>query len=250
MKKIIALPLIVLLLSFSFLREKPVRVYMIGDSTMSFYKPKHSPVTGWGMPFAYFFDSSVTVINAAQSGRSTRTFREEGFWQPIVNNLRPGDYVLIQFGHNDEASGKQAYTPEDVFKANLIRYVTETRGKGASPVLITPVARRKFDNAGRIRETHEVYSALVRDVAQAYKVPLIDLDIKSQQFLQQLGPEQSKLLFNYLEPGENPHYPEGNIDDTHFNELGARRIAEIVLAEIGTLKLELANRIYRPEPDK
>jgi lysophospholipase L1-like esterase len=111
--------------------------------------------------------------------------------------------------------------------------------------LLTPVARRKFDSTGHIQETHAVYAQIVRDVAKENNVPLIDLSEKAKTLYQQLGPEASKYLFNYLVPGEHPNYPEGKQDDTHFSELGARKIAEIVLAEIKNQKLELAERILK-----
>jgi lysophospholipase L1-like esterase len=207
---------------------------------------KAYPETGWGMPFSYFFDSSVTVDNRAKNGRSTRTFIEEGLWKPVVDNLQAGDYVFIQFGHNDEVSTKKSFTTEEEFQNNLSRYVTETRSKKAIPVLLTPVARRKFDSTGHIVGTHEVYAELVRTVAKKYNVPLIDHDKKSQVLLQQLGVTTSKLLFNHLTPGEHPNYPDGKIDDTHFSELGARKMAELVLAEIKNLKFGLAEKIYKP----
>ena len=241
-----AIIIVPFLLSFLLYQKKQVTVYLIGDSTMCLFGPAQSPLTGWGMPFANFFDSSVTVKDKAESGSSTRTFIEENLWKPVEDSLRPGDYLLIQFGHNDEVPTKDSYTTEKDFKANLIRFITAARNKGANPVLITPVARRKFDDSGNIQETHEPYSTFVRNVALEYKVPLIDLNKKSQHLLQELGPEKSKFLFNHLAPGENPHFPEGNEDNTHFNELGARKIAEIVLAEIKTLKLELADRIVKP----
>jgi lysophospholipase L1-like esterase len=197
------------------------------------------------MPFAYYFDSTVTVDNRAKNGRSTRTFIEEGRWKSVVENLHEGDYVLIQFGHNDEVPTKKSYTPEDQFKDNLVKFVTEARIRKAIPVLITPVARRKFNAEGRIEETHAVYTQLVKDIAAQYNVPLIDLDQKSQELVQQSGLENSKYLYNYLSPGENPHYPEGREDNTHFSELGARKIAEIVLHQIKNLHLELGDRIAK-----
>ncbi|GAB4034371.1 rhamnogalacturonan acetylesterase [Spirosoma gilvum] len=227
-----------------------ITVYLIGDSTMSIKQVKAYPETGWGMPFAYFFDETVTVDNRAQNGRSTRTFIEENRWQPVADNLKEGDYVFIQFGHNDEVPTKKSYTTEADFRANLIRFITETRAKKATPVLITPVARRKFDEAGKIEGTHTVYSEQVRNVAADKNTPLIDLDTQSQQLLQQFGVENSKLLFLQLAPGEHPNYPEGKEDNTHFSELGARRMAEIVLANIKSLKLDLADRIVKPEKAK
>jgi lysophospholipase L1-like esterase len=233
------------LMAFTTREQTKIKVWLIGDSTMSIKDVKAYPETGWGMPFKNFFDSSVTVDNRAKNGRSTKTFLSEGLWKPVVENLSEGDYVLIQFGHNDEVKTKASYSTESEFTANLTRYVLESRSKKAVPVLITPVARRKFDSLGHIVSTHEVYAELVRRVASDLHVPLIDLDKKSQALLQQMGPETSKFLFNYLEPGEHPNYPDGKMDDTHFSELGARRMAEIVLAEIRFLKLDLADRIVR-----
>jgi lysophospholipase L1-like esterase len=243
--------LITLLFLMAFeLPPKKIKLWLIGDSTMANKEIKAYPETGWGMPFANFFDSTVVVDNRAKNGRSTQSFIDEGLWKPVVDNLNEGDYVFIQFGHNDEVPTKKTYTTEEQFKTNLIRYVNETRSKKAIPVLITPVARRKFDSAGRIMGTHEVYSQIVRDVAKQLNVALIDLDKRSQALLQQFGPESSKLLYNHLEAGENPNYPEGKIDDTHFSELGARKMAEIVLASVRELKLGLADHIYQPSVKK
>ena len=232
-----------LLMLFAFSERNKITVYLIGDSTMADKEVKAYPETGWGMPFHYFFDSTVTVDNRAKNGRSTRTFIEEGRWQPVVENLKEGDYVLIQFGHNDEVPTKKSYTTEDQFKANLTKFVTESRSKKAIPILITPVARRKFDADGKIEETHAVYTQLVKEVANKYDVPLIDLDKESQELVQHFGPDASQYLYNHLEPGENPHYPEGRADNTHFSELGARKMAEIVLHDIEKLNLGLAQHI-------
>jgi lysophospholipase L1-like esterase len=241
----IAAAALLTLLSFLLPQKKKIKVWLIGDSTMSVKDVKAYPETGWGMPFAYFFDSTVTVDNRAQNGRSTKTFLNEDRWQPVVDNMQEGDYVFIQFGHNDEVPTKASYTTQDEFKTNLIKYVTDTRNKKATPVLLTPVARRKFDSTGKIEGTHDVYSAIVRTVAKENNVALIDLDKKSQELLQELGVEKSKDLFNQLLPGEHPNYPEGKEDNTHFNELGARKMAEIVLSQIRILHLELADRIIK-----
>lgn len=224
-----------------------ITVFLIGDSTMSEKETKAFPETGWGMPFRYFFDSTVVVENHAKNGRSTRTFISEDRWQPVVDNLKKGDYVFIQFGHNDESVEKQdRYTTPEQYKANLELFVQQTRLKKAIPVLLTPVARRRFDEKGNIVESHAVYSEVARKVAKEQKVAFIDLDEKSQELYQQFGKENSKLLFLQLKPGEHPNYPEGRDDNTHFNELGARLIAQIVLEEIRNLKLELADRIVKP----
>jgi len=230
------------LLLFLF-EKKPIKVYLIGDSTMANKNTRAYPEHGWGMPFVYYFDSTVTIDNRAQNGRSTSSFLAENRWQPVVNQLKEGDYVFIQFGHNDEVPTKAVYTKPEMFTANLVKYIMETRSKKAFPVLLTPVARRKFDSTGHIMGTHEQYSALVRAIARQQNIPLIDLDKNSQDLLEKYGPDMSTLLFNHLDKGEHPNYPEGKIDDTHFNELGARVMAGLVVAEIKNLKLELADRI-------
>jgi lysophospholipase L1-like esterase len=250
MKKILIIALFFLTATAFAPSGDKTTVYLIGDSTISIKETKAYPETGWGMPFAYFFDSTVVVDNRAKNGRSTRTFIEEGLWGPVVENLKKGDFVFVQFGHNDEVQTKKSATTEAQFTANLTRYIADTRAKGAVPLLITPAARRKFSADGRIEGTHDVYAALVREVAAAHKVPLIDLDKKSQALIQSFGVEGSKMLFNHLQPGEHPNYPEGKSDDTHFSELGARRMAQIVLAEIKSLQLPLAAHIYQPPVKK
>lgn len=244
MKKFLLLPL-VFLAAFA-LPPRKTQVWLIGDSTISVKDVRAYPENGWGMPFTHFFDSTVEVNNHAKNGRSTRTFIEEGLWKRVIENVADGDYVLIQFGHNDEVETKKSYTTREQFVANLERYVSETRAKKANPVLLTPVARRKFDSTGTVVSTHEVYANLVRAAAKKNNVPLIDLDAKSQALLQAMGVEASKHLFNHLQPGEHPNYPDGKVDDTHFSELGARKMAQLVLAEIRALKLPLAERIYQP----
>ncbi len=234
------------ILSFLITPQKKNKVWMIGDSTMCYYGPERAPLTGWGMPFATFFDSTIQFDNRARGGRSTRTFISENRWQPISDSLLEGDYVLIQFGHNDEAKEekyKDRYTPPEDYRKNLIRFITETRNRKAFPLLITPVSRMRFDKQGKALETHTEYSAIVREVGKDQNIPVIDLDKESRELYQKLGPEATKLLFMQLEPGEHPFYPEGAKDNTHFNELGARKMAQIVLADIRSLQLELAKHI-------
>jgi len=237
------------LLAFSPVQKKKVTLYLIGDSTIANKEIKAYPETGWGMPFKYFFDSTVVVDNRAKNGRSTRTFLSEKLWQPVEEKLQEGDYVFIQFGHNDESKEKvDRYTSPEDYKKNLVRFITETRAKKANPILLTPVSRRKFDKDGKIQETHIEYSKLVLEVAKEMNTPVIDLDTKSRELLQRFGEENSKLLFLQLETGEHPNYPEGKIDNTHFNELGARKMAQLVLTGIKDLHLELSDRIVKVKP--
>jgi lysophospholipase L1-like esterase len=240
------IPLGLFLMAFAMPQKKKIIIWMCGDSTMSIKEKKAYPETGWGMPFVYFWDSTVTIENLAKNGRSTSSFRNEGLWKKVLDNTNEGDYVFIQFGHNDEVPTKKTYTTEAEFKNNLRQYVSEARSKKATPILLTPMARRKFDAAGKIEGTHDVYSQIVRDVAKEEKVILFDMDKITQQLYQQFGVENSKLLFLQLKPGEHPNYPDGKEDNTHFNELGARLVAQAVLSEIKKQIPELAERIVKP----
>jgi lysophospholipase L1-like esterase len=226
--------------------SKPT-LWLIGDSTISIKETRAYPETGWGMPFAHFFDTTIRIENRAKNGRSTKSFREEGLWDAALPQIKEGDYVLIQFGHNDEGKEKVGrYTTPDEFEANLRRYVQETAERKAHPVLITPVSRRYFDSQGQVKETHPDYSGRVKKVAESLHVPLIDLDQKSRALYQQMGPDGSRLLFNHLQPGEHPNYPEGKKDDTHFNELGARLVAQLVLAELRAMHHPVTQYLAAP----
>ena len=238
--------ILITLLAFA-LPEKSIKIFMAGDSTIAIKETKAYPETGWGMPFVYFWDSSVTVVNRAKNGRSTKTFLSEGLWNSIYTEAKEGDYVFIQFGHNDESPDKkERYATPDTFKMNLTRFIKEARDKKAIPVLLTPVARRRFDKDGKAIESHVQYSALVHEVAKETNVLFIDLDEKSRALYQQFGAENSKLLFLQLKPGEHPNYPDGRDDNTHFSEMGARLIAQLVLQEIKTTIPELYARIRKP----
>ena len=244
------LPLLIVffLLSAMTVPDDRITVYLIGDSTIADKRPGAFPETGWGTPFKTFFDSTVIVDNRAKNGRSTRTFISQNLWQPIADRLEEGDYVFIQFGHNDEAKDKSdRYTSPEDYKRNLRMFVSETRKKKANPILLSPVTRRRFDGQGNILETHATYSPLVKEVAEETNTPFIDLDKQSRDLLQEFGEADSKYLFLQLARGEHPNYPEGKNDNTHFNELGARKMAQIVLGGIIDLHLDLAGRIVNAQ---
>ena len=226
--------------------DHPV-LYLVGDSTMSKKEVSAYPETGWGMPFVHFFNSSLKIENHARNGRSTRTFIQEGRWETILEKLEPGDFVFIQFGHNDEVQTKPRSTKPEEFQMYLRQYVEDSRSAGATPVLLTPITRRKFDEEGNPQETHKEYSALMREVADSMDVALIDMDRKSQKLMGEVGAEASKLLFLQLKSGQHPNYPEGIIDNTHFSETGARMIAELVLEGMQELDLDLNRYIRKAE---
>ena len=242
MKKVVllfALPLFAFLMP----QKKKIKLFIAGDSTASIKEVKAFPETGWGMPFVYFWDSTVTVVNKAKNGRSTSSFQTEGLWKQIMDEASEGDYVFIQFGHNDEVPTKKTATTPEQFKVNLKKFVTETREKKAIPVLLTSMARRKFDSTGKIIGTHDEYMKITRAVAKEENTVLFDMDMITQQLYQQFGPENSALLFLQLKPGEHPNHPKGKDDNTHFNEFGARLVAQLVLKEIRSQLPELAARI-------
>lgn len=226
--------------------KNKITIFMAGDSTMAIKETKAYPETGWGMPFQYFFDSSVTIVNKAKNGRSTKTFISEGLWESIITNVKEGDYVFIEFGHNDESKEKvERYTTPDEYKTNILRFINETKAKKGNPVLLTPVSRRKFKD-GIAAQTHEIYSELIRSIAKETGVLFIDLDEKTRLLYQQFGEQYSKYLFLQLKPGEHPNYPDGKEDNTHYNELGARLTAQLVLEELRLAKSDLVNRLYIP----
>ncbi|MEY2881802.1 MAG: Rhamnogalacturonan acetylesterase RhgT [Verrucomicrobiota bacterium] len=241
MKSLLARLLVWLALVASAGAADAPRVFLAGDSTMA-DKPLDLPERGWGMALGAFFKDGVAVQNHAMNGRSTRSFLDEGRWQKILDALRPGDAVIIQFGHNDEKieDPKRGTDPQTTFPENLRRFVRETRAKGATPILATPVARRKFDAAGKLTATHGAYPAAVRAVAAEEKTPLLELERATSAWLQAVGDEPSRKFFMWIEPGQFAKIPDGRKDDTHFVEAGATKVAELATAQIRELKLPLA----------
>ncbi len=219
-----------------------ITVHLAGDSTMAEKLPQRRPETGWGEMLPHFFDTArVRFVNHARNGRSTRTFISEGRWQAITDSLRAGDYVFIQFGHNDASKDRvDRFTTPDEYRRNLTRFVTETRAKGATPVLLTPVMRRRFHSTGDFYDTHREYPDIVRSIASNERVVLIDMHRKSEQLLRLFGARASIDLFLHLEPGENPNYPRGLRDDTHFSPFGAKIIASLAAEGIRESGLGLA----------
>jgi len=222
----------------------------VGDSTMCLYDDSRFPQQGWGMPFVHFFNDTVEIKNYARGGRSTKSFVDENRWQPIVDSLQAGDYVLIQFGHNDAANSKNhpnRYTSPAAYKKYMAKYISDTKAKIANPVLISPVTRWEFDAEGKAMESHEPYLKALIDVSKEYRVPMIDLDTKSRKLLDKMGQECSRHLYMYFEKGEFFKFPDGYPDNTHFTEFGARKMAEIVINEILAQDLKLTQYLIKPK---
>lgn len=205
-----------------------MQLFLAGDSTVSNYDASSAPRAGWGQKIGELLNPGILVRNEAVSGRSSKSFVEEGRLQRILEYIRSGDYLFVQFGHNDQKPDERYTDPYGTYQAYLRRYIDSARLKNAHPVLITPVQRRSFDSEGRLRNTHGDYPDAVRQLADELHVPLIDLTETSGRLLQSMGAESAKKLFLWLKPGEHPNYPDGVEDNTHFCEYGAGEIAGLV----------------------
>lgn len=243
MKNILLLCLCLSFLAFHSGEDK-IRIFLIGDSTMASKLPTDAPETGWGMVLPQYFSEAVEVQNHAVNGRSTKSFRSEGRWGKVLEQMRPGDWVLIQFGHNDQKNTDTTRyaAPQTDYRKNLTRYIEEARAKGGKPILLTPVMRRKFDEKGQFVDTHGEYPQVVREVAKALGVPLIDMHAQSRVVIEKMGVEGSKSLFMHLPGKMYSKFPEGKIDDTHFSQYGASVMASLAaggIKEIGNPLLGL-----------
>ncbi|HWA24507.1 MAG TPA: rhamnogalacturonan acetylesterase [Lacunisphaera sp.] len=217
------------------------QVYLAGDSTMANYAEKN-PQRGWGMALGRHFVDPAMVHNLAISGRSTKSFIARGNWEKLLAEIQAGDFVIIQFGHNDEKV-ELPKTGTDVateFPENLRRMVRDVRTKQAVALLATPVARRKFDREGRLVATHGAYPDAIRAVARELDVPLLDLERATMAWLQEEGVEASKKYFVGLTPGAHPGSTDTAPDNTHFLAPGAEKVAALAVAEIRASKLPLA----------
>lgn len=237
---------------FAFSQKPMIVVYLAGDSTMAQKQADKRPETGWGEYLqSQFDDCCVKVENHAQNGRSTKSFIDEGRWQAIVEKLKKGDYVFIEFGHNDQKTEdpRRFADAETGYRNNLVRFIADVRARRAFPVLLTPVVRRRFDESGKFFDTHGKYPDAVRTVARELNVPLIDMHRKSESLLKKLGPEDSKKLFLILAERESANYPKGIEDNTHFSAFGAENMARLAAAGIREAKIKLAKYLVKPERD-
>ena len=226
-------------------QEKPT-LYLIGDSTMSDKKDSDkNPEHGWGQMLPQLMTSEINIENHAVNGRSTRSFISEGRWKEVKSKLKPGDFVFIQFGHNDQKVKDSARftNPFTQYRDNLERFVKESREKGATPVLFSSIVRRNFNEEGVLVDTHGEYPLVTRMVAEYLEVLFIDLQLMTEQLEIAYGPEDSKKLHVHLDPGEDAYEPEGRHDDTHLSENGATIVASLALQEIAAKNLKLEKYI-------
>jgi lysophospholipase L1-like esterase len=214
--------------------SKTPTVYVIGDSTASVYTSDLYPRMGWAQPLQDFFaPACATISDKALSGRSSKSFWDEGDWTPIKNGLRAGDYVIIQFGHNDEKSDDSTrYTePFTTYEDYLSKYIDDTVAKGAFPILATPINRNNWSGS-TLQDTHGNYPVAMRELAQKRKVTLVDATALTKGYFERIGQSATTKLFMNLAAGEFPNYPDGNTDNTHLQEKGARIVAQLVLADL------------------
>lgn len=212
-----------------------ITIYTIGDSTMADKpNPDENPERGWCQLLPEFLNDKATVKNHAVNGRSTRSFIDEKRWDSVYNQLKKGDYIFIQFGHNDQKENAPArYTnPHTAYRNNLIKFVKEAREKEAKPILFTSIVRRNFNEEGTLIDTHGAYPLETRLVAQELDVPLIDLQYATEQLEESYGPEGSKKLHLHYHPNELPYDLEGKEDDTHLSVLGATEVAKLALEQL------------------
>ena len=230
---------LILLLLFSplafLLQNDEITIYLVADSTVADKPFKNgNPEKGWGQVFPLYLKDGIRIDNHAVNGRSTKSFMDEGRWDKVLSLISPGDYVIIEFGHNDQKiKDPKRYTdPDTAYRANLKKYIADTRAKGGKPVLATPIVRREFDEQGKLVDTHGKYPDVVRQVAKEEKVPLLDLEAKTRELLINYGEESSKQLFLHINPGEYSSLPDGRADDTHLSPYGAFRVCDLVVEEI------------------
>ena len=210
--------------------EKITNVFLAGDSTVT--DQARPPWSAWGAMLPMYFDERVAVANLASSGRALRSFRAEKRLQKLCELLQPGDYVFIQFGHNDQKERGAGIGAFESYTDDLNDYIDQIQKRDGQPVLVTPVVRRRFDREGHFYDTLGDYPEAVRRVAKARNLPLIDLHRMSRELIESLGPERSKAIYLHVPAGTYPDQDEAIKDDTHFSEHGAREMAKLVVAGI------------------
>lgn len=227
--KVLFVSVICALLAIACAEQKPLNVYMIGDSTMADrYDTTETPERGWAQVFPTFLNPKVTVYNHAKNGRSTKSFLDEGRWQVVMQTLGEGDVVVLQFGHNDaKVSDSTRFADPVQYAKNLQLMISQAKSVGAKPIVCSPIARRHFKQ-DTLQYVHGRYPEFAKRVADEEQVPYVDMTTLTMEWLQPLGDEGSQPYFAYiLQPGEYSKYPEGKTDNTHLREAGAVAVAQI-----------------------
>lgn len=218
-------------------------IYLAGDSTMCFYPAKRFPRLGWGMMMQSKCKPGTKVFNFAQGGRSSMSFITEKRWEKIRKSAKKGDFVIIQFGHNDGHRGEKnlyrATDPQTTFKLYLKLYIAEARARGMIPILCTQTALCRFDKSGKAVNKRDSYIIACREVAAETKCDLVDLNAYAHSRMNRMGKEKSALLHMIFAPGKYPAYPNGSKDACHLSQAGAEFYAAafVELARKQNLKI-------------
>ncbi|MBT2700931.1 fibronectin type III domain-containing protein [Bacillus sp. ISL-40] len=225
-------------------------VYIAGDSTVQTYDEYWRPEAGWGQMIPRYFSSDVTFKNQAIGGRSTKSFINEGRLDNILREIKPKDYFLIQFGHNDATvSLPDRYASVPDYKNYLKTYINGARQRGATPILVTPVGRRDFNTTtGKFNVSFPEYVQGMQEVAAEMNVDVVDLSARSVAYYDTIGPEGSLSVFLHTDPGVYTAFPNGSQDNTHFQEYGAIQLARLVSDEIKNLNIPLSRYVTGIEP--
>ena len=236
-----------LLIGVSVAAQEKIVLRLMGDSTMADKDLSYeNPERGWGQRLKSHVDTCVLVANYAQNGRSTKSVQTLGIWDRVKNDLKAGEYLFIQFGHNDakESDTTRYAAAFGAYQENIRLFVDYALSVGAKPVLFTPVSRRWFDSEGNLkRDCHGDYPAAVKQVAEEYGLPIIDANEITQQWLMSLGDEASRKYYMWLPEGTNPKHPKGLQDNTHTNGAGAKQLVYLLLTEIVNVIPELAAHV-------
>ncbi|MCO5607143.1 hypothetical protein L7F22_061336 [Adiantum nelumboides] len=240
------IPLFLLLLQSALLLQPTfsINLIIIGDSTASGYDASRYPRSGWGifLPDHINPTSGLVVRNAAAAGRSSKSFYDEKLWDKAKSKyLSAGDYVFIQFGHNDQKKNSNRHTdPFTTYQQYLTIYVKDTRAAMANPVLLTPISRAVWHD-GALEQSLDDYPDAMRQLAAQLSVPLIDMNAETAALFSKLGQEFTQNnLFMFLPAGKYPNYPDGIKDKTHLQEAGAKQVAALVAQGIVKAKLPIA----------
>ncbi|WP_308860080.1 rhamnogalacturonan lyase family protein [Paenibacillus endoradicis] len=217
-------------------------VYLAGDSTVQTYDPYWEPQAGWGQMIPKFFNNNIIVKNNSIGGRSSKSFIVEGRLDDVLRVIKPGDYFLIQFGHNDATiSVPDRYASPADYKEYLKTYINGTRQRGAEPILVTPMGRRDFNTTtGKFNVSFPEYVDVMKELATELDVQLVDLSALSVAYYDSIGPEGSLSVFLHVEPGVYGAFPNGSADNTHFQEYGAIQLARLLAGGIKNLDSPLA----------
>ena len=234
-------------------QKSKIRIFVAGDSTAQMYSEENSIQRGWGQRLQLFFDpKKVEVVNRSIGARSSGSYIREGRWDAIMNDIQPGDFVIVQFGHNDTSPIQGRHVEPEDYKANFRKFCTEARAKGANPIFCTSIAMRTWKDGVLVVERPHFaeYIQYVRDVAAEMKVPLIDMHKETLELIRSLGEEQSKELYYHVKVGDHPSITAAKEDDTHLREKGAVAYAKIIADNIKSQKIKPLNKYlsgYKPE---